>query len=167
MNSFNNSRIESYISRLERLVNGGDWIDESFSGKLKQVNRVKAFKQLIPEKHSIAEILWHCIYWRNVLIKRIQGDRLFKQISMATENWISLNALEYKGWDTLKEEFDNTQQQLIELLSSKTDEFLDEEYEEGYTYDYFFEGIIHHDYYHLGQIGLLISFLEKQDTVTE
>jgi len=163
MDATKTTRIETYISQLDRIINGGDWIDESFSGKLNQVNRQKAFKQLIPDKHSIAEILWHCLYWRTVLIKRIQGDKLYKQITMATENWITLNALEYKGWDTLKEEFLDSQKELIELLSTKSDDFLDEEYEEGYTYDYFLEGIVHHDVYHLGQIGLLISFLEKQN----
>lgn len=162
MNSTITTRIQTYISQLDRIYNGGDWIDESFAGKLSQVNKLKAFKQLIPDKHSIAEILWHCVYWRTVLIKRIQGDKLYKQITIATENFISLDALEYKGWDTLKEEFDYTQNQLIELLSTKSDDFLDEEYEEGFTYEYFVEGIIHHDIYHLGQIGLLISFLEKQ-----
>lgn len=163
MESLNNTKVKNYIGQLERVVDGGDWMEVSFSEKLTQVNSQKALKQLIPEKHSIAEILWHCVYWRTVFIKRVQGDKLYKQITQATENWISLDALDYKGWDILKEEFEETQRQIISLLETKTDDFLDEEYEDGYTFDYFLEGIIHHDIYHLGQIGLLISLLEKQN----
>jgi hypothetical protein len=41
------------------------------------------------------------------------------------------------------------------------DNFLESEYKEGRSFDYIVEGIIHHDIYHLGQIGLVISLLNK------
>jgi len=68
---FSNSRIKNYIQQLEQLYGGGSWNDESFTGKLKTVDEQKVFMQPIQSKHCIAEIVWHCTYWRTVLLKQL------------------------------------------------------------------------------------------------
>jgi hypothetical protein len=67
--------------------------------------------------------------------------------------------LQQKGWRNLLADFKQSQESLIALLNARNDDFLRTEYQEGAAFDYAVEGIIHHDIYHLGQIGLVISLL--------
>jgi uncharacterized damage-inducible protein DinB len=157
--SFSNVRIQSYMRQLQQLFEGGSWNNESFTEKLRAVDEQKAFKQPVPGKHSVAEIVWHCIYWRTVLIKRIQGDEEFRDKTCDNQNFLPLQLLQQKGWSSLLAEFKQSQESLIDLLGTKGDDFLETEYHDGADYDYAVEGIIHHDIYHLGQIGLVISLL--------
>lgn len=158
---FSNSRIKNHIRQLEQLYGGGSWNDESFTGKLKTIDEQKAFVQPIPGRHCIAEIVWHCTYWRTVLIKRIQGDNAFRERTVNDQNFLPLQALQQKEWGNLFTEFKQSQELVITLLSTKNDEFLEGEYQDGKKFDYLVEGIIHHDIYHLGQIGLVISLVSK------
>jgi hypothetical protein len=69
--------------------------------------------------------------------------------------------LKKKGWGNLVDEFNQSQKELINLLESQNDVFLDNKYQDN-NFDYLLEGIIHHDVYHLGQIGLVISILKNK-----
>ncbi|MGH2568080.1 MAG: hypothetical protein ACRDGA_07040, partial [Bacteroidota bacterium] len=59
----------------------------------------------------------------------------------------------------LLNELAQTQLEISHQLSTKRDTFLEEEYQPGYTFDHHMEGIIQHDLYHLGQIGLVIKII--------
>ena len=75
-------------------------------------------------------------------------------------NFLPLADLKVKGWDALLDELKATQRALIELLENQKDEFLGSQYQPGYSYEFLIEGTIQHDYYHLGQIGLVIKILQ-------
>jgi hypothetical protein len=52
------------------------------------------------------------------------------------------------------------------LLQSKDDQFLDEHYYDidfkgTYPYSFAIEGMLHHDIYHLGQMGLVIKLIKE------
>lgn len=158
---FSSSRIKNYIRQLQQLYQGGSWNDESFINKLMNVDEQKVFAQPAPGKHCVAEIVWHNTYWRTVLIKRIQGDNDFRERTFNEQNFLSLEMLQRKGWSNLLADFKQSQELLIALLNTKNDNFLDDEYKEGKTFEYIVEGIIHHDIYHLGQIGFVISMLNE------
>ncbi len=160
--SFSNSRIKNYILQLTQLYDGGSWNDECYLEKLKSIDEQKAFIQPLPAKHSVAEILWHVIYWKTILIKTIQGDMEFRKKTEKDYNFLPLETLKQKGWNNLVVEFKQSQESLISLLNAKNDEFLEEEFKSGYKFDYIIEGLIHHDIYHLGQIGLVISMLNRK-----
>lgn len=157
--SYSNVQLSIYIRQIQELYNGDNWMDENFSKKLNNLKSEIAFKQPYPGKHSVAEVLWHCIYWRKVLIKRMEGDREFGRITEEEQNFLSLELLKKKGWKKLLAEFADIHKSLINFLKVKNDNFLEEEYQSGYTNKYVIEGIISHDYYHLGQIGYIISLL--------
>lgn len=157
--SFSNSRIKNFINQIVQLYEGGSWNDESSMEKLKSVDEHTAFVQPVPGKHCVAEILWHSIYWRTVLIKQIQGDSKFRKDTEKEQNFLPLETLKQKGWNNLIAELKQSQQLLIELLNERKDDFLQEEFSPGKSFDYQIEGIIHHDIYHLGQIGLVISLI--------
>lgn len=159
--SFSNFQMKNYIRQIEELYEGENWTDENFLKKLNNLQNEKAFAQPAAGKHSVAEVLWHCIYWRKVLIKRMQGDWEFGRKTEAEQNFLSLDLLKKKGWKKLVAEFKESQKLLIDYLKTKDDNFLEEEYQSGYTNKFVIEGIISHDYYHLGQIGFIISLLNK------
>lgn len=158
-----NSRMKYYVRQLTQVYEGGNWNDESYLGKLKSMSEQTAFLQPYPGTHSVAELLWHCIYWRTVIIKRLQGDSDYSNRTEKEQNFLSMHELKNKGWSGLLSDLRKTQEELINILNSKTDDFLDAEYTPEFSNEYNVEGIIQHDHYHLGQIGLVISILKRKD----
>jgi uncharacterized damage-inducible protein DinB len=161
--TFSNTQIKNYIKQINELYYGENWTDESFFKKIENLEAEKAFMQPAPGKHSAAEILWHCMYWRKVDLKRMQGDFEFEKQTEEEQNFLSLEKLKQKGWKNLLAEFKDVQDQLIIFLNSKNDNFLEEECIRNYNKGYLIQGLIFHDYYHLGQIGFVLSFLNKQN----
>ena len=160
---FSNVQIKKYIKQLDELYYGENWTDESFTKKLNNLESRKAFRQPIAGKHSAAEILWHSIYWRKVILKRMAGDFEFEKRTVKEQNFLPLEILKEKGWENLVAESEEAQSQLINFLKTKNDDFL-EECINGYNIRQELEGIIFHDYYHLGQIGFAISLIGSLET---
>ena len=155
-------KITNYIFQLGRLYHGGNWVQESFEGKLNGLSDGQAFQQPVPGIHSVAELLWHCMYWRHVNLKRLRGEKnTYRDATSAFLNFLTIEELKTKGWKTIRREFEQTQIQLIDFLKQQTDSFLENEYEPGHSYEFAIEGTIQHDYYHLGQIGLVIRLLKE------
>ncbi|MGE5429535.1 MAG: DinB family protein [Syntrophomonadaceae bacterium] len=158
-----NTRVNYYVRQLRQVYEGENWNGESYVEKLKSVNEQGAFLQPYPGNHSVAELLWHCIYWRTVILKRLQGDNEFQKGTEKEQNFLPLHDLKKKGWSELLAELSRTQEELVNFLNTKTDEFLDAEYVQGLTNEYNVEGVVQHDHYHLGQMGLVISILKKKE----
>lgn len=158
-----NHKVKEYLRQLNQLYDGGSWQAESISAKLRSITAVEAFRQPSPGIHSVAEIVWHCIYWRNVFLKRVDGDQSYRDRTMEALNFLPLNELEQKGWPELMTELQQTQSDILHVLRSKRDLFLEEEYQPGYTFDFLVEGLVQHDIYHLGQIGLIIKMNRSRE----
>ena len=156
-----NRRIKQYVRQLDQLYNGGSWQGESISAKLNSLSEAEAFQQPLPGVHSVAEIVWHCIYWRTVALKRMEGDNLYREQTMEALNFLPLTELQEKGWKDLIAELSQSQSDILRELDTKRDAFLDGEYQPGYSFDHLVEGIVQHDLYHLGQIGLVISMIRS------
>lgn len=159
--TFSNSRIKNIIKQIEELNEGNNWTEADLK-KVHSIEEKKLFIQPVPGKHSAAEILSHIIYWRNVVVKRMEGDFEFEKKTEKEQNFLSLKLLNQKGLKSLLAEFKESGDLLINFLKSKSDDFLDNEYKNGHSNQYMIESLIFHDYYHLGQIGYVISLL-KQD----
>ncbi|TDQ27523.1 DinB family protein [Tenacibaculum caenipelagi] len=158
----NNKLITNVISQLKNNLDGNNWLDENFKKKLKTVTETNAFIRPIPEVHSIAELVAHILIWRVEGIKKLQGIK--SKVTMdSPENWRTNDELKKIGWKKLKEELFNSQTALIKLLEDKSDDFLeDNDYASGYSYKYLVDGLIHHDIYHMGQIGTTLKLLNKK-----
>ena len=71
-----------------------------------------------------------------------------------------------KGWARIKSDYDSSLSELIELLKRKDDVFLNDKYYDTdfkgeYEYSFLLNGMLHHDIYHLGQLGIIIKFLNE------
>ncbi len=159
-------QIASIIQQLEDVQYGKLWIGSTFSSKLDQINEQSVFLRPHKNLHSIAEIVSHLTLWRKETILKIQTGTGSKTDD-CEENWLASEVLKIKGWATIKSEYDTTLSELIRLLKSKDDTFLNELYYDTdfkgtYEYRFVIQGMLHHDIYHLGQLGIIIKYLKEE-----
>lgn len=160
-----NILIKDLIQQLKDIENADLWIDENFEKKLLQVDEQTAFERPIPDIHSVAEIISHLTEWRKEAFSRLKGNPRGLEMTDAA-NWRSNEDLKVKGWENLLKEFYTSQQQIISFLEEKDDDYLYSPYlfaqpSFPHNFQYLVTGLIHHDFYHLGQIGITIKFLKK------
>ena len=145
------------LDQLVEIEKGTPWLDESFAKKFKPVNNDNAFVRPQPDIHSIAEIMSHLIVWRYEILSRLEGNPR-KLSGNSPENWKTNEELKPLGWENLIQQFKDSQDKLTTLLKSKQDPFLETPYGNK-NFKYLVDGILHHDLYHLGQIGLVNKML--------
>lgn len=160
--------IKNIIQQLADVETADLWIDENFEKKLSLVDGSTAFKRPIAEMHSIAELASHLIAWRKEVLSRLKGNPRGLEMSDAA-NWRTNENLKKHGWEDLLNEFYTTQQNIIAFLKEKDDSFLHTAYPHAnpsfpHDYKYLLIGLIHHDMYHLGQMGITIKFLKIQQS---
>jgi len=159
--------IKNIIQQLEDVQHGKLWIGSSFHNKLSQIDEESVFLRPIEGLHSIAEIISHLTLWRKETILKIQTGKGSKTDD-CEENWLTNDTLKRVGWDHVRSTYDNTLLTLIKLLKSKDDTFLNEQYydtdfKDYYPYSFVIQGMLHHDLYHLGQLGIIIKYLKKSN----
>jgi uncharacterized damage-inducible protein DinB len=143
---------QTIAQRLDTIYKGEPWFGESLQTKLKNLSEENAFKQPVNNKHSIAEILSHMEYWHKRFALEVQG-KTPPEFS-ETENWPEVSTLKKRGWKKLQASFDETHNELVRSLK-KANGKLSEELITNLN------GMADHDVYHLGQIGLVKSLVNK------
>jgi uncharacterized damage-inducible protein DinB len=153
-----NDTILNLIRQLAEFNDGEPWIDETFSKKLTGLTEAQAFTRPYPEVHSVAELVSHLLEWRLSVLSILKGGA--RTVTMDSPlNWKDNDMLRQEGWEMLKEKFYQSQQRLITFLTVQSDSWLHQTDREGHTYLYYAEGLVHHDMYHLGQMGLVIKMI--------
>jgi len=148
------------IQQLKNILEGELWIDENFKNKIDKLSAKEALTAPMPQIFSVAELVFHILAWRKQLMKKLCDKK--KDTSMEIPDyWVSNDELRKIGWNKLKKNFYESQYELISILENKDDTFLKVKYSGGFTYEYLIEGLIHHDIYHLGQMGVTIKLLNK------
>lgn len=159
--------MENIIQQLEAVQKGKLWIGSTFSSTFSQVDENSVFERPLEDLHSVAEIISHLTLWRKETLLKIKTGKGSKTDD-CEENWLSNEKLRILGWAKIRSEYDRTLLELIGLLKTKDDDFLDERYYDtdfkgNYSYRFVIEGMLHHDLYHLGQLGLIIKYLKKTE----
>jgi uncharacterized damage-inducible protein DinB len=153
--------INSLLQQIENILYEKSWLDESFRHKLMDIHEQNAFLQPAPGIKSIAELMHHLLVWRKEILSRLHGKA--RALDMESKsNWLPLEELKAIGWTAILEGFYQTQQELKDFFADKEDSFLENIHADSdYPYGQLLEGVLHHDLYHLGQIGITIKFLQK------
>ncbi|MEN5055581.1 DinB family protein [Sphingobacterium kitahiroshimense] len=159
--------ITNMIQQLRDIESADLWIDENFEKKLAEVNEMTVFERPLPDMHSIAELMSHLIEWRKEVLSRLHGNPRGLEMTDSA-NWRTNSELAKKGWKNILQEFHSTQQSIIYFLEGKDDVFLSTPYPYAgpafpHDYQYLVTGLIHHDLYHLGQMGITIKFLKMRE----
>ena len=160
--------IHHIIEQLVEIHEGKPWIGSSYERKLKGIDESLVFVRPIKGLHSIAEIFSHLTFWRKEAILKIKSGKGSKTDD-CEENWLSNKQLKAKGWAEINAEYHDSLSELIGLLREKDDSFLEETYYDTdfkgvYNYSFLVNGMLHHDLYHLGQLGIIIKYLMTRTT---
>lgn len=158
--------IDHIINELRDIQEQKNWMGTNFNEKLNLINEDEAFIRPIPHLHSVAEIISHLTVWRKDAILKITTAK-GSMTDDCEENWLPNNKLKQTGWNKIISDHRQSLSELTELLQTKEDDFLYEKYydtdfKSNYEYKFVIFGMLHHDIYHLGQLGIIIKFL-KQD----
>ena len=152
--------IKNIIRQLNELHDGSLWFDQCFKDKIDNLPIDYVFKRPIPDVHSVAEHVSHMLEWRKECLLRFAGERT--ELMNSPDDWKNNIELETYGWTKLKEAFYNSRYELINLIKDRDDTYLETKFlDTDYNFYYLIEGIIQHDLYHLGQIGITIKLINE------
>ena len=150
--------IKDIIRQLTEIQDGSLWFDQCFKEKLSSLTDAEAFTRPIPQVHSVAEHMSHILAWRQECLLRFRGERT--DLMNSPEDWKNNEVLIETGWEKIKAQFFASTVTLIKVLENQDDSYLEIKFaDEAYNNHYLIEGIIQHDIYHLGQIGITIKLL--------
>jgi uncharacterized damage-inducible protein DinB len=148
--------IKNIIRQLGEIQVGSLWFDQSFNEKIDKLSDDEALTRPIPQVHSVAEHISHIVEWRKECMLRFKGQST--DLMNSTDDWKDNIELTKIGWTNLKNLFYESTETLINALKKHNDTFLETKFlDTDYNFHYLIEGIIQHDLYHLGQIGITIK----------
>lgn len=156
--------ITEIIDQMEQIHEGKGWIGVNFNNKINGLSENNFFTK-VKGMHSIAEIISHLTTWRFETILKIRtGEGSITDSDPS--NWQNNEELRKVGKDDILLKHTESLLELVALLKQKNDTFLDKTYYDTdfknyYPYTFLMRGMLHHDIYHLGQIGLLIKCMES------
>ncbi len=150
--------INNIIRQLNEIESGSLWFDQCFKDKFDNLSEEEALTRPIPQVHSVAEHVSHMLAWRTECILRYKGIKT--ELMNSPDDWKDTAELRTLGWTNLKNALYNSRSELIDLFINQDDSYLETKFlDTDYNFHYLIEGIIQHDLYHLGQIGITIKLL--------
>ena len=157
--------IEYITNQLLENQEGRVWIGSNYDSKLEKIDEENAFIRPKTDLHSVAEIISHLTTWQKETILKIKTGE-GSLTDDCDENWYSNEKLQKKKWSIILTEYKSSLAEIIELLKTKDDNFLEEQYYDtdfkgNYPYSFVINGMLHHNIYHLGQLGIIIKYLKK------
>lgn len=148
-----NIEIQHIQTLFDQTYNGPAWHGPSVKEVIKEVTFFEALKST-DRSHNIAEIVIHMIAWRNFLINKLKGQENYDVSD--EENFQKIESISKEEWEALKNQLEDSQNELQDLLSKVNDDILKEKIGmRNYNYYVLMHGVIQHDLYHLGQIVLI------------
>ncbi|SDS44301.1 DinB family protein [Gramella sp. MAR_2010_147] len=159
------NRTKKIVRSLSEIFEGLPWYGESVMRKLENVPYVIGYKTCNPESHSVAQIVGHLIAWKIYAVEKLKSNANFSIEIDSEDDWAHIEVHSAKEWEELKRKLVAAQSKIYELLDEKEDDsFLDKKVQgKDYNFEHLLNGIIQHDIYHIGQIGLIESQLKKKE----
>ena len=157
--------LNAILHQMNEVQNGKLWMGKNYSSRLENVSNKDAFIHPVKNMHSIAELLAHLTAWRKDAILKIQtGTGTLAEGQKG--DWKPVDELMKLGWERIKSDYEQSLTDLLNSLKTKNDSFLDEtyidqDYKGTYTYRFLLNGLLHHDIYHLGQLGITMKYLKE------
>jgi uncharacterized damage-inducible protein DinB len=158
--------INNYIREFETIYNGEPWYGKSLMAVINDADPEDVFKKAClpdgqekPTAHSAYEIVHHLYAWRDLLVKRLNGDVKSSIELNSKEDWAPLpKEKKAATWQALIKKLEQNQQELVRALAKWKDEALDKKFAgTDYPLRTFLNGQIQHDIYHIGQTALSIK----------
>ena len=143
------------IAQLKDAYEGEPWFGRNVKELLSEVSEQDAFQKPAGE-HSILELVWHIITWREFTITRLQPS-LEKSLKYFEQTeWRQLDHSNTTLWKQGLIRLQETQNEIINLLENQEESLLEKVVDERkYNFRKLLHGLIQHDIYHLGQIAYI------------
>ena len=143
------------IAQLKDAYERDPWFGRNTKELLSEVSEYDAFKKPAGE-HSILELLWHMITWREFTISRLQPSPEKNLLYFEQNDWRKLDHNDKNLWTQGLNRLQETQNELINLLEKQQESLLEKSVSERtYNFRKLLQGLIQHDIYHLGQIAYI------------
>jgi uncharacterized damage-inducible protein DinB len=151
-----NKEIKNYISDFENIYKGEPWYGKPLMVIVKETDPKKVFQKPVASSHSVYEIAYHLFSWRDLLVKRLNGDTSSSIEVDSKDDWSPLPKTDpARHWDQLVKQLELNHKEFIRALSKFNDEALDNNFAgSAFSLRTFLNGQIQHDIYHIGQIAL-------------
>ena len=160
-------RINDLVSQMNEIQNGKPWIGSNFSKKMQLVSEEDFFRRPIKHMHSVAEIISHLTTWRRETLLKLETGSGYLTDDHPL-NWKDPDTLRSLGKADIMADYNKSLSGILSFLEGKSDDFLQKTYYDGdfkgeFTYAWLLQGMMHHDIYHLGQIGYIVKFLKYSE----
>lgn len=157
------NRIEIIVHRIKESFDGNPWGGESLIYKLNKIDYRFVNITVANSNSSIAGIVQHLINWRIFTIEKMNNNETYDIEMNSINDWTKININAESEWIKVLDKLISTQNTIIELLEGQMINIsLDYKVSgKDYSFEYLLNGIIQHDIYHSGQIGLLHAQLKK------
>jgi uncharacterized damage-inducible protein DinB len=142
--------IERILDQLNRSWGGPSWTGVDIQPLLDGISEAQARAHPLPNAHSILELLSHMTTWMTAVASRLSGET--RELT-PEEDWRDVTQL---PWPAAISEMENAQSHLSDVIARLTPDDLDKKVAgRKYTIYVMLHGVIQHNLYHAGQIGLL------------
>ena len=156
-----NKEILFLIAQLKDAYEGDPWFGRNVEELLSEVSEQDAFQKPSGE-HSIVELVWHMITWREFTISCLEPSPEKSMQYFEQNDWRNLDPNNKNLWSQGLNHLKETQNKLIDLLDKKEDGSLEKIVDERkYNLRKLLHGLIQHDIYHLGQIAYIKKILHN------
>jgi uncharacterized damage-inducible protein DinB len=154
------SRIDDFIDQVRRILDGDPWFGDPILRVLEGITHDQAARRVLPQGHTIWELVLHLTSWtREVNRRLVQGDWR----EPADGDWPVAPDPTAGNWRSAVARLEEAHRVLLTTLesfpASRLDEQLGTERDQGLgtgqTFGQMLHGLLQHDAYHLGQIGIL------------
>jgi DinB superfamily len=160
------TQLENIVNNLSETYNGMPWHGNSLKELLHNVDTEMAFYRPFEKKHNIAELVAHILIWRQYALEILNENYDFSIDIGSLADFPQVMESD-KVWRELLTQLDENQAVLLEKLVQFSGSKLNDEIpKKPFTFRYLFEGIVYHDVYHGGQIGLIKAayFSQKMES---
>lgn len=145
--------------QLQTAYTGQPWFGKSVREILLEVDETIVFEK-INGQHSILELVWHMITWKEFTISRLQKGDTTPASYFDDLDWRPLDHADKSLWKSGLQRLQTLQAELIDLMIQQDDAILSQTVpDRNYDFRTLLTGITEHDIYHLGQIAYINKML--------
>jgi uncharacterized damage-inducible protein DinB len=147
------TEVERILDQMNRAYEGEAWHGSSLRETLAGVSAQQAMARPIPNGHSVWELVLHIAAWKAAVRRRLQGDRAALSDE---EDWPPVVDPSAANWSAATNALDQAHRNLIAAVARVEESALHQPILPGMPSVYVtLHGVIQHDLYHTGQIGIL------------
>jgi uncharacterized damage-inducible protein DinB len=152
------AEVASLSQQLSSFYNGDSWVTYALHRRIFPLDSSVAFKKLEQHHHSIAEQLEHITAWRNFALQKLTGNDSFDIVDNSDSDWP-----QGRDWNAIRNEFVQTHHALLKAIADfDVDKWTLTVPGRSYSFLFLLKGVVHHDYYHYGQMASLLAVLTEK-----